>query len=162
MTYGQRRFNRPHLYILRGLPGSGKSSFAKKIRARYGEGRILSSDDYFRNEQGVMVHFDRQKLPEAHRVNRRLAWEAMRDGVHPVIIDNTNITCRDMRSYVKMGLRFGYHIRFRYTRDSWRRTVEELHERINGKVPLWVMKRMKRRYEFISSIYDVLYGLCDS
>ncbi|KAL4597370.1 NEDD4-binding protein 2-like 1 isoform X2 [Arapaima gigas] len=154
MTMKRRR---PHLYIMRGLPGAGKSTRARKIQTQYGgNGVILSTDDFFRNENGVMENFDRELLPTAHQRNKEYAWFAMKDQIHPVIIDNTNISCWEMKPYVKMGLHFGYHIRFCYMNKSWRLSVEELSRRTGWKVPKSVIWNMKQRYEFIDSIYDIL------
>ncbi|XP_061106224.1 NEDD4-binding protein 2-like 1 isoform X2 [Conger conger] len=101
-----RRRNRPHLIIMRGLPASGKTDLARKTMEGYGNaGFILSTDDYFINDYGH-YNFDYNQLGEAHAWNQDRAEEAMRDRVHPIIIDNTNIRRRHMKPYVQMkGLR---------------------------------------------------------
>ncbi|KAJ8266700.1 hypothetical protein GJAV_G00133630 [Gymnothorax javanicus] len=154
------RRNKPHLYIMRGLPGSGKSKLARKIlNEKYGgRGEIFSTDDYFKDASGVMVNFDESELDKAHGINIKNAKHAMRNRINPVIIDNTNIFCCEMKPYVRLGLRYGYHVRFRYLSDSWKVSVETLHRRTNGKVPLEKMKKMKENYEFIDNIYDVLWS----
>ena len=38
------------LYILRGLPGSGKSQLGKKIMTQSRGGEVFSTDDFFYNE----------------------------------------------------------------------------------------------------------------
>ncbi|KAG5844675.1 hypothetical protein ANANG_G00164990 [Anguilla anguilla] len=103
-----------------------------------------------------MVNFDESELDYAHGINIMNAKRAMRDGINPVIIDNTNIFRSEMKPYVKLGLRYGYHIRFRFLKDSWKVSVETLHRRTNGKVPLEKMIKMKKNYEFINDIFDVL------
>ncbi|KAJ8342631.1 hypothetical protein SKAU_G00325590 [Synaphobranchus kaupii] len=112
-----------------------------------GYGAIFSTDDYFKNARGVMVNFDEGELDRAHGINIMNAEQAMRDQINPIIIDNTNIFRSEMKPYVQLGLRYGYHIRFRFLRKSWKVSVETLHRRINGMVPLEKMKRMKQNYE---------------
>ncbi|KAJ8412474.1 hypothetical protein AAFF_G00128100 [Aldrovandia affinis] len=153
---GGRR-NRPHLFILRGLPGSGKTQLASEIMDQYdlGNGEILSTDEYYINANGRYVY--RHRLRNiAHQWNRDRAQEAMANGAHPIIIDNTNMRRCEMKPYVKMGLDYGYYIRFRTTPNTWAWSVEELYEWIHGVVPKWVMYRMKKNYEPVRNIYDVL------
>ncbi|XP_072558287.1 NEDD4-binding protein 2-like 1 isoform X1 [Paramormyrops kingsleyae] len=125
------------------------------IQEKYGKGVILSTDDYFRDENCIM-HFNRRKLSEAHQWNRNRAFCQLKDQTNPVIIDNTNIRRWEMKPYVEMGLRFRYHIRFRDAWDTWKCSTEELYRRNNYVVPLPVMENMKRRFEKVRNIYDVL------
>ncbi len=60
------------MIILRGVPGSGKSTFAKSfISQNGGNGKILSTDDYFMQIiDGVEVYvYNRSLLSEAHTVH---------------------------------------------------------------------------------------------
>ncbi|KAJ8342626.1 hypothetical protein SKAU_G00325540 [Synaphobranchus kaupii] len=123
--------NRPHLIIMRGLPGSGKSELARKIKKKkYGDtGVILSTDDFCRDKYGF-YEFDHSKRNWRHKQNQEKAEVAMKNRVHPIIIDNTNITRRDMEPYVLMGLKYRYYIKFVTTPDHKRCTVDELHARV--------------------------------
>ncbi|KAJ8342628.1 hypothetical protein SKAU_G00325560 [Synaphobranchus kaupii] len=85
---------------MRGLPGSGKTHLARHMMENYGNsGEVLSTDDYFINGR---YYFDYSRLKWAHERNQERAEEAMNNGVHPIIIDNTNITRRDMKPYILM------------------------------------------------------------
>jgi NEDD4-binding protein 2 len=80
------------LYILRGISGSGKSYLSKQIIKEHdGKGEIFSTDDYFMKD-GKYV-FDGKKLGIAHDWNQKRSFEAMKKGITPIIIDNTN-TCK--------------------------------------------------------------------
>ncbi|MGH0131034.1 UNVERIFIED_CONTAM: hypothetical protein FKN15_052724 [Acipenser sinensis] len=148
-----RKRNRPHLYILRGLPGSQKTALAKEIQDQYGSGEIFSTDDYFRDETGYMTNFDRKKLLEAHQWNQERAEKAMKMKTHPVIIDNTNIHLWEMKPYVQLGLKYRYHIRFREPRKN---DVDQLYSQTGGRVPVETIEKMKNEFEDVDSIYDVL------
>lgn len=104
------------LYIMQGIPASGKSTMAKMIRAQTA-GTIISTDDYWYKvtEEGVsyrggFYNFDIAKLGFAHRWNQKRCEELM-DAAGPVIIiDNTNITRKAAQPYVDMAKRHGYDV----------------------------------------------------
>ncbi|XP_064208810.1 NEDD4-binding protein 2-like 1 [Anguilla rostrata] len=151
-----RRRNRPHLIIMRGLPGSGKTTLSWDIMKEYDyTGEVLSTDDYFIDDYGY-YNFDFYSLERAHNWNQERAEEAMQNGVHPIIIDNTNMRRCHMEPYVQMGLEYGYYIKFRTTPDTFRCSVEELHKRANCGITKRVMYRMKKNFEQVETIYDVL------
>ncbi|KFM79782.1 NEDD4-binding protein 2-like 2, partial [Stegodyphus mimosarum] len=68
------------LIILRGLPGSGKSSLARKMKF---SGAVFSTDDFF-YKKGKYV-FDPNQLTEAHAWNKIRTRNALEKGVTPVI-----------------------------------------------------------------------------
>lgn len=90
------------LVIMRGVPGSGKSSLARKLQ---GNGVVLSTDDYFTNNYGD-YYFDPRTLPEAHSWNQRRADREMKASTNPIVIDNTNLEAWEMQPYVCMALRY--------------------------------------------------------
>ncbi len=106
------------LYLLRGVPGSGKSTFSKTILAGLGidttndtivKQHVLSTDDFFIGEDGK-YNFDPKKLSFNHQQNQNRAKNQMRIGVTPLFIDNTNISAWEMKPYVDLADRFGYQV----------------------------------------------------
>jgi len=67
-------------YIMRGVPGSGKSTVAKQLKGR---GAIYSTDNYFCKE-GV-YRFDPTLLVRYHRENLEAFSFAVKHGI-PVVI----------------------------------------------------------------------------
>lgn len=100
------------LVILRGLPGSGKSTYVKKIfeeeLARGGFPVICSADDIFTGADGV-YRYDRDKLPRAHMMCQAKCKNYMRRRASLIIIDNTNIKRNDYKKYVDIVLSDGYY-----------------------------------------------------
>ncbi|XP_029182710.2 NEDD4-binding protein 2-like isoform X1 [Acropora millepora] len=140
------------LIMIRGLPGSGKSTLAQKLKGAHGI--VLSTDDYFyRNKH---YKFDATALGEAHEWNQRRAKKALEKQISPVIIDNTNTQCWEMRPYALMGTRLGYHIKIMEPDNSWKWNVKELARRNQHGVGAETIAKMKERYEHNVSVEKVL------
>lgn len=113
---------RPNLLILmRGLPGSGKSTKAKMLaEAAQSLGLsvgIYSTDDFF-VQDGRYV-FNPDKIVEAHGWNRERVANAMRDGQNVVIVDNTNTTLWECEHYLKLADTACYEVEFQEPDSSW-------------------------------------------
>lgn len=93
------------LILMRGITGSGKSTLAQQL---VGSGEIFSTDDYFMVDG--KYKFDATKLGFYHKQNVERSKEAMARGVSPVVIDNTNLTLKDMRPYLDLAKEFGYSV----------------------------------------------------
>ncbi|XP_058999777.1 NEDD4-binding protein 2-like 1 isoform X4 [Mustela lutreola] len=61
---------RKHLYLLRGLPGSGKTTLARQLQHDFPRALIFSTDDYFFREDGA-YEFNPDFLEEAHEWNQK-------------------------------------------------------------------------------------------
>lgn len=94
------------LYLMQGIPGSGKSTVAKMIAAQT-DGVIYSTDDLWYDEDGT-YNFDADRLAEMHRLNQRAVAEAMVEGRESIIVDNTNIDSDAVRPYVMLAEIHGY------------------------------------------------------
>ena len=146
------------LFIARGVPGSGKSSLAKKL----GQGGvILSTDDFFM--QNGKYNFDPSKLSQAHQWNRDRARKVMSEGISPVVIDNTNTKNFEYRDYYKMGQEFGYNIKL--VEPNWSPELKTPEGKWNvdflaGKnihgVDRKVLERMVNNYDYNPTEEDIL------
>src|SRR5687768_11874570 len=86
------------LIIMRGVPGSGKSTMAQKL-AQIHNAIIRSTDDEFIDENGNYV-FDPNRLEWNHLKNQTKAEADLLFG-HNVVIDNTNTTFKEMEPYLR-------------------------------------------------------------
>ena len=125
--------------IMRGLPGSGKSTVIQKLLAKYKvgyEGHVFSTDNYWipetlaRRKAGENVeddfeheeyirNFHPTKAGGAHSSNISLFKRAVDQGVTPVIVDNTNFIASYMKPYIEYATKAGYKIELKYPESEW-------------------------------------------
>lgn len=127
---------------MRGLSGSGKSTKAKELVE---DGEIFSTDDLFM-ENGKYI-FRPGKLGINHKINQERAIEAMKNGVSPIVIDNTHTMSWEAKSYVKAGVDNGYEIRFVEPDTEWKFNIDELASRNTHGVPKETIEKMLARWE---------------
>ena len=92
------------VFILRGLPGSGKSTFAAGLVA---DGGVIHSTDDFFLENGE-YRFDPDKLAEFHALNFLRFKKSLENGVQLVVLDKTNSRKREWIHYKLTAESFGY------------------------------------------------------
>ncbi len=100
--------NNQVMVIMQGEPGSGKSTFAKRIMCVF-DATIHCTDD-MRYINGVYV-FKNEESADLHRQNQAQARITLQYG-KSVIIDNTNIKRWEARPYVEMAVELGVWIVF--------------------------------------------------
>jgi predicted kinase len=128
-----------NLYLIRGLPGSGKTTFANSLKV----GAVCSADDYFM--RGNEYHFNPQKLPEAHsfcQMRARIACEKRVD----CAVANT-FSCRwEMEPYLSFASKVDIRVFVVDLFDSGL-TDKQLAYRNTHGVPEAVIKVMRERWE---------------
>jgi predicted kinase len=120
------------IIIVRGIPGSGKSSFSSLL------GRaICSADDYFIRNNRYLWKAD--KLGFAHSWCQRKCERFLKLGISPVIIDNTSISSKDVNIYIKLAKKYNY--------KYFSIIIENRHDGINShNVPAETIKKMKEKF----------------
>ena len=97
------------IFVLRGIPGSGKSTLTKEIVSKDGGAIVCSADDHFMKD-GV-YSFNPVELPQAHGACQRrfiAACQAAEPDV--IIVDNTNLSVAEFAGYVNFGQAFGHDV----------------------------------------------------
>jgi len=100
------------LILLRGLPGSGKSTLGEVILHTYGlnnTNNVLSADDFFVDEKGN-YNFDVTKLKEAHNSCQLKCAERMKLQLSKIVVANTFTQDWEMQSYFDMAERYHYRV----------------------------------------------------
>jgi len=96
------------LILLRGIPGCGKSTFAKFLTSTIPNSVDICADDHFYNADGEYC-FNPNLLAEAHSVCQAKTAYAMAKS-HTVIVHNTLTTEREMKSYFAMAKEYNYNV----------------------------------------------------
>lgn len=132
-----------NLFIVRGLPGSGKTTLAETLRGPHGA--MFAADDYFMVDGEYQ--FDPKKLPEAHAWCQSACSEVMLFGLHDDIVIHNTFTQRwEMEPYLALAEHYGYRVTVLSVFDGGC-TDEQLAERNTHGVPLAAIQGMRERFE---------------
>lgn len=100
------------LYLIRGVPGSGKSSLARVIWNDYA---ICEADKFFEDEEGN-YNFDPSKIRQAHvwcklQVETRMKDNSVNPQYYPeIVVSNTFTQEWELADYYKLAEQYGYKV----------------------------------------------------
>lgn len=121
----------PELVLVRGLPGSGKSTIARNM-----EGYIhIEADMYFVRKNGYQ--YDPSKIKDAHAWCQKRAKDALSINKN-VVVSNTFTRVFEMEPYFEMAKKYGANIRVIEAKGNYK----NIHN-----VPEQVIALMKGRWE---------------
>jgi predicted kinase len=95
------------MILMRGIPGSGKSTISQILKNGLENCEILSTDDLF--GIGENYKYDQNKIKEYHDLNKSKALKACMDGKN-IIIDNTNVFNEHLEKYIEYATKYNYQI----------------------------------------------------
>jgi predicted kinase len=121
------------LYIVRGIPGSGKSTFANSLDCP-----VFEADMYFMNDGEYK--FDVSKIKLAHNWCKLRVEHSMEDDFQKIAVSNTFTQEWEMTPYYEMAKQYGYTV--------FSVIIENRHGGVNEHgVPEDKLKMMKDRFE---------------
>lgn len=127
------------LLLLRGIPGSGKTTLAHEIAE--GKWPVFSADNFFESivEGEIAYNFDATKLGEAHSECLAKTEMEMIRGTAKIIVANTFTTDREMLAYFEAAERRNYRV--------FSLVVENRHGNKNvHAVPDETLEKMRNRF----------------
>ena len=92
------------LFIVRGLPGSGKSTFAKTLGGQHYE-----ADMFFIDEDGN-YKFDGTKIKDAHKWCQSFVKTDMMLEYPKIVVSNTFTQEWEMKPYIDLAKEHGYKV----------------------------------------------------
>lgn len=123
------------LYIVRGVPGSGKSTFAQSLDCP-----VFEADQYFIDSETGEYKFDGSKIKLAHNWCKLRVEHSMEDDFQKIAVSNTFTQEWEMDAYYELAKQYGYRV--------FSLIVENRHGGVNEHgVPEDKLEIMKNRFE---------------
>lgn len=131
---------KPYLFLIRGLPGSGKTTLAKAMVSAFRQWTTVShyEADQFMLDEGGNYKFDPNKLAYAHAECQNFTEMAMKSHTDFIIVSNTFVQRWEMRPYAEMAKKYDYQLAITEVRG----TYKSVHD-----VPEATMLSMRDRWE---------------
>lgn len=132
------------LILIRGIPGSGKSTFAKALRGNSPEIMHYEADMFFMDQFG-QYKFDVSKLNHAHVWCQDITDVSLGKG-KSVIVSNTFTTKKELVPYFSIAKKYN----IKPTVILCQNTFSSIHN-----VPEETMEKMKNRFTYdISDLFE--------
>jgi len=115
------------VYLMRGLPSSGKSWTARRLAGS--KGRVLETDEYFYTQAGedpARYDWQAELLPAAQRWNFDRFVKAIADQVSPIVVDRGNSWNEETRKYAQYAMDGGYCVELREPESPWWQAIRVL------------------------------------
>jgi predicted kinase len=126
----------PSLYIIRGVSGSGKSTFGSRLKAGGLVRYVISADDYMIDSDGA-YQFDPKRLKECH-TRCQMDAVCMLRSRESVAVCNTFTRIWEMQPYIDMARNMDAHL--------YVIRCEGAFQNLHG-VPHETVKEMRDRFE---------------
>ncbi|GAB1607724.1 2',3'-cyclic-nucleotide 3'-phosphodiesterase-like, partial [Argonauta hians] len=135
------------MFILRGLPGSGKSTLTDRILGVYPNAVVCSADHFLIEEDGGVYHWTPERRTFGHKYCLELADRCCQMKCPIIIIDNTNVQRREVQPYIDMAVRHGYVSILLSPETPWRFDPIQLQSHCSHDVPLATLQHRLSVYD---------------
>ena len=137
------------VFVMRGLPGSGKSSIVKVLSKIYKNNQpiMCSADTYFVNENGDYV-WNKAFLKDAHEASQNLMKSSVQEGRPLIVVDNTNVEFWEMRPYFSSAQNgpYTYYVIVVEPKTPWKLDFRELAQKNSHGVDKNTLKKKSEKF----------------
>lgn len=132
------------VYLMRGLPSSGKSHLARRLAGDTGV--LLETDQFFYcdNEDGTRsYHYSEARLPAARQWVFERFRAALVAGRSPIVLDRGNGLNNETRRFAQYAVDQGYRVELKEPDSPWWLEIKELmrgRPRTNPMLHRWAVR----------------------
>lgn len=142
--------SKPVFIVMRGLPGSGKSSVSKRVQELFQAQNTqvvrICTDEILEMCEGDYF-WAGYKMSLYHGIAYNIARGAFNHDVPVVILDNTNIRTKDFESYMFDARQKGYLVRVFTVGSFDESAIQAAVKRNSHNVPEYAIRRMAARFQ---------------
>lgn len=96
------------LYLIRGLPGAGKSTFALTLANAIGAYNFEA--DHFHEDAEGNYNWKPENVAYAHAQCQRAVRHIMSSSDKDIVVSNTSTTAKELEPYLALAQQYGYRI----------------------------------------------------
>ncbi len=115
------------VYLMRGLPSSGKSTLARELAGETGV--VCETDQFFYTQVGESAKtydYVAERLDEARAWNLERFRDALKSGASPIVIDRGNGLNRETHVFAQLAREYSYEVELREPDSPWWRELRVL------------------------------------
>lgn len=115
------------VYLMRGVPATGKSHTAKKLAGDTGV--ICETDEFFYTQVGnnkTQFDYDESLMSKARTWNYARFEQSLSSGASPVIVDRDNGLTLETQKYTRCAIKHGYRVEIREPESEWWQEIRVL------------------------------------
>ena len=156
--------NKKKIYVMRGMPSSGKSFIALKLCKK--KEHVFSADDYHTDPKTGEYNWKPENVRQGHIWNHNRVIEAIKSNWSPICIDCTHIKFKELKKLkpiILLGIENDYEIIIKepdptwyYYKSAFNSEKLFLRSKLTHNVPLESIKKMIEDYEPNISVEDIL------
>lgn len=135
------------VYILRGIPGCGKSTFAASLCSE--NSIVVSADNFFIDNYSGEYKFDVRQIAAAHNACMNEFIKAIyKYDIDTIIVDNTNICYYEIINYYSLAKANGFSVNIHCFVAEKISDIKKCIERNTHNVPVETISSMALNHEY--------------